>query len=69
VDAGDAGVANGVLSMAAQLGSSIGQTLLIAIIGTSAAVGVFADSAWAAGVSAAVALALSTMIVYGDATA
>ena len=68
VDDGDAGVANGVLSMAGQLGSSIGQTLLIAIIGTSAAAGAFANSAWAAGLSAAFALALSTLIVYGDAT-
>ncbi|MEO5842739.1 MAG: MFS transporter [Acidimicrobiales bacterium] len=68
VDDGDAGIANGVLSMAGQLGSSIGQTLLIAIIGTSASAGGFANSAWAAGVSAALALALSTMIIYGDAT-
>jgi hypothetical protein len=68
VDDGDAGVANGVLSMAGQLGSSVGQTLLIAIIGTSMAAGAFANSAWAAGLSAALALALSTLIVYGDAT-
>ncbi|MEO8694436.1 MAG: MFS transporter [Acidimicrobiales bacterium] len=68
VDDGDAGVANGVLSMAGQLGSSVGQTLLIAIIGTSVAAGAFANSAWAAGLSAAFALALSTLIVYGDGT-
>ena len=68
VDDGDAGVANGVLSMAGQLGSSIGQTLLIAIIGTSAAAGAFANSAWAAAAFASAAIITSALIVYGDAT-
>jgi nitrate/nitrite transporter NarK len=67
VDDGDAGVANGVLSMAGQLGSSIGQTLLIAVIGTSAAAGAFVNSAWTAAAFAALALVVSALIVYGDA--
>jgi hypothetical protein len=67
VDEGDAGAANGVMSMAAQLGSSIGQTLMIAIIGTSAAGGAFANSAWAAAGFATLAIVMSAMIVYRDA--
>ena len=67
VDEGDAGAANGVMSMAAQLGSSIGQTLLIAIIGTSASAGAFANSAWAAAGFATLAVATSALIVYRDA--
>ncbi|HUP74474.1 MAG TPA: MFS transporter [Acidimicrobiales bacterium] len=67
VDDGDAGVANGVLSMAGQLGSSVGQTLLIAVIGTSAAAGAFVNSAWTAAAFAALALVMSALIVYGDA--
>lgn len=63
VDDGDAGAANGMLSMAGQLGSSIGQTLLVAIIGTSAATGAFANSAWAATVSAALAVAMTLLFV------
>jgi MFS family permease len=67
VDEGDAGAANGVMSMAAQLGSSIGQTLMIAIIGTSAASGAFANAAWAAAGFATLAIVMSALIVYRDA--
>jgi MFS family permease len=63
VDDDDAGAANGVLSMAGQLGSSIGQTLLVAIIGTSTAATTFANSAWAAGASAALAIVMTALIV------
>ena len=64
VDDVDVGLANGVVSMAGQLGSSIGQTVLVAIIGTSAASATFANSAWAACASASVAVALGLLIIF-----
>jgi MFS family permease len=67
VDEGDAGVANGVLAMAGQIGSSVGQTMLVAIIGTSAAAGAFANAAWAAAASALLAVAMSALIIYREA--
>jgi MFS family permease len=66
VDDGDAGIANGVLSMAGQLGSSIGQTLLVAIIGTGAGAAAFANSAWAAAVSALLAIAMTALLIGRD---
>ena len=63
VDDDDTGAANGLLAMAGQLGSSIGQTLLIAIIGTSTSAAVFANSAWAAVVASSLAVVMSALIV------
>jgi MFS family permease len=63
VDDDDVGAANGMLSMAGQLGSSIGQTLLVAIIGASTAAATFANSAWAAAGSAALAIVMTALIL------
>jgi MFS family permease len=64
----DVGAVNGMLSMAGQLGSSLGQTLLVAIIGTSAAATTFADTAWTVAASAALAVVMTTLIVDERAT-
>lgn len=62
VSEADSGIANGLYSMAQMAGSSVGQTVVVAIVGTSAAAGAFADGALAAGVIALCAIACGTAI-------
>jgi hypothetical protein len=44
----DSGIANGMYSMSQQIGSGVGQTALVAVVGTSVAAAAYADAALAA---------------------
>lgn len=65
VDERDAGVANGAMTMAGQIGSSIGQTVLIAMVSANTAAA-YTNSGWVATATAAASVVAARQIRFRD---